>query len=805
MEEELLAQGQEEALSSLSGLLQQRSVELVLELSVHQGNWIHVRAWLARARRFHAKVALRFVSGGDAKSLGELDGDALASVHGIFRQWFREHPLHPDASEASQSAEVALSRVRRWQREGADRLPAQGDLALPDVEHSLVSDEATFEAFLAELLRIYRAPYVERLLERVASAPSFVEQARERRSLRLVALWRACVFQYSESLVHLRQILNDPEEATHRLGHDRDALVGTPWETWVNGWLEQLRLVSLGRRDQQFDIARPGPATVPAHARVTVLIPAYNHEAFVGDAVRSVLGQSRTDFQILVVDDASTDRTFEEAVAFDDPRVRVIRNQSNLGLGQSVARALEDVGSEFVAILNSDDLFHPERLERCLGRLEEEPQWQLVATALVPIDKDRRVCRVADSSPVFDGEAIHNWLRWFEESAAVSAEPADLFGALLERNFLITSSNLVARTSFLRRHREWWQHLEFCLDWQILLIAAREDALCCVPDGLLGYRLHARNTVWFDSHRRWRYYLESHQVAARALEDLMDGGTRAGAEVFSTVLTAISDHLVRNTNIDLPGVVLGRSLERLHLRPLQLEAQEVADRLEALDTARHRRLSNEYHFRELGAKPEDLYRMRGEAPYLHSVRNRYEALQGDHEHLRAETHELQERLNRWSAERDRALNSFERRLGDLLANRLRLRAPLLAAKRVFRALQRVGARAPRMLTQSGSRAGRRQPVAIVAATGRFPIYSHTFVYQELMGLGEMGLNVKLFYWFQESSEKLHDAYAELARNSVKLVSIRDEHLRDMEYWKRTLPGRLEALLARIADRSRPFG
>ena len=136
MEEELLARDQEEALSSLSGLLQQRGVELVLELPVHQGNWIHLRAWLARARRLHAKVALRFVSGGEAKSLGELDGDALASVHGIFRQWFREYPLQPDSSEASR---ISRSRPQptspmaaRGGRpsSGARRLGAAGRRAL---------------------------------------------------------------------------------------------------------------------------------------------------------------------------------------------------------------------------------------------------------------------------------------------------------------------------------------------------------------------------------------------------------------------------------------------------------------------------------------------------------------------------------------------------------------------------------------------------------------------------------------------------------------------------------------------------
>jgi glycosyltransferase involved in cell wall biosynthesis len=819
METENPSEEQDQALESLGRALRERGVGLVLEVPLHQRNWIHLRSWLARARRLGAIISPRLVSQFEKGSLGELDGDALASVHDIFQHWFLEYPLRSDQTSESRLAEMVLRRLRRWQREAASRAPSRDDLILPNQEHSLLKDESALEAFLGQLLRIYNDPHIERWLSEIVLRKTFAEEARRRRSLRTVALWLACVFNRSETLLLLRDILKDPEDATRIFAQDEKALAGTLWEGWFRGWIDQLRLRSLGSRERRMEVRPARRASVSEEACVTVIIPSYNHETFVGDAVRSVLAQTRTDFQLLVVDDASPDQTFEEAAKFQDQRIRVIRNPWNMGLGPSLARALDSIKTEFVALLNSDDMFEPRRLEACLARLEENPRWNLVATALAPMDRQRRFCSVADSSPVFDGPAIHNWLRWYEEQAIVHGSPGDVLGTLLERNFLITSSNLVARTDFLRRHQDAWRHLEFCLDWQIFLIAALENSLCYVPDDLLGYRLHQTNTVWFDPDRRWRYYLESNQVVARLLERLLHRGKKEDTEGLPAVIRAISDHLTVNTNIDWPGVLIGFMLERLELHPRQLDPEAVALRLQALDKGRAARLENEFRLRDFGDNINELYRIRSESPYLRSVRNSYEALQDDHHHLRAETmallleranskvrwqaaeaerHDLQGQLTQRSRERDDALLSYEHRLGDLLFNRLRLAVPLLAASRLRSRLRGLMGLASHAITRCVSWARGRTTTAIVAATGRFPIYSHTFVYQELMGLREMGFDVRLFYWIKESPEGMHKAYMPLLRNSVKLLSIREDHARDKEYCKRAFPGRLEALLDKIA-------
>jgi succinoglycan biosynthesis protein ExoO len=112
------------------------------------------------------------------------------------------------------------------------------------------------------------------------------------------------------------------------------------------------------------------PASTPL---VSVILPAYNSEAFVQAALDSALAQTFTDLEVLFVDDASTDGTalVGERAAALDPRVRVIRNERNLGTGGTVNRAVRRARGEWVAQLDHDDRWRPERLERLLAASDD--------------------------------------------------------------------------------------------------------------------------------------------------------------------------------------------------------------------------------------------------------------------------------------------------------------------------------------------------------------------------------------------------------------------------------------------------
>ena len=106
-----------------------------------------------------------------------------------------------------------------------------------------------------------------------------------------------------------------------------------------------------------------------AAPNVSVIVPAYNIAGYLERALDSALAQTMSDLEVIVVDDASSDTTFEVAssVATRDARVRVLSNESNSGLAASRNRAMHAAQGEWIALLDGDDAWLPERLERMMA------------------------------------------------------------------------------------------------------------------------------------------------------------------------------------------------------------------------------------------------------------------------------------------------------------------------------------------------------------------------------------------------------------------------------------------------------
>jgi len=118
---------------------------------------------------------------------------------------------------------------------------------------------------------------------------------------------------------------------------------------------------------------------------VTVLMGVYNGELFVRDAIDSILAQSYRDFELLVVDDGSTDTTPAILASYDDSRLRVLRNEENIGLTRSLNRGLRAARGGLIARQDADDLSLPNRLARQVTFLESHPDVVLLGTQFVSL------------------------------------------------------------------------------------------------------------------------------------------------------------------------------------------------------------------------------------------------------------------------------------------------------------------------------------------------------------------------------------------------------------------------------------
>lgn len=123
---------------------------------------------------------------------------------------------------------------------------------------------------------------------------------------------------------------------------------------------------------------------------ITVLLAVHNGEPWLREAVDSILGQSWREFEFLIIDDASTDRTPEYLTSLRDSRIRVVRNETNLGLTASLNRGLHLATGELIARQDADDLSHPQRLAKQAAFLSANPQVAAVGTQALLMDGQGR-------------------------------------------------------------------------------------------------------------------------------------------------------------------------------------------------------------------------------------------------------------------------------------------------------------------------------------------------------------------------------------------------------------------------------
>lgn len=112
--------------------------------------------------------------------------------------------------------------------------------------------------------------------------------------------------------------------------------------------------------------------------KVSVIIPVFNNELYIKQAVDSILGQTFTDFELICIDDFSSDASLETLQTYNDPRIILIANNQNQGVAKSRNTAILKAQGEYIAFLDSDDIALPERLEKQVRYLDEHPEADVV-------------------------------------------------------------------------------------------------------------------------------------------------------------------------------------------------------------------------------------------------------------------------------------------------------------------------------------------------------------------------------------------------------------------------------------------
>lgn len=232
---------------------------------------------------------------------------------------------------------------------------------------------------------------------------------------------------------------------------------------------------------------------------VSVIMASYNYGDRIGEAIRSVQDQSFSDWELLAVDDGSTDDSRDVIAAFgaDDDRVRLLTHPDggNRGLPETVALGVSRAAGKYVAFLECDDLWRPENLARKVAILEAYPEVALVDDAVEFFGDPARIAR-------YDG---YRELR--ENVFAKYRFPADIFSALLLENFIPTFSCAVCRREALEKC-EFDAYYPPHLDRSLWLQICRKHRFFHLSEPLTRWRIHARSYISRETDNwrrdRWR-------------------------------------------------------------------------------------------------------------------------------------------------------------------------------------------------------------------------------------------------------------------------------------------------------------
>ena len=127
--------------------------------------------------------------------------------------------------------------------------------------------------------------------------------------------------------------------------------------------------------------------------KVSVIIPTYNGADFLGEAIQSVLDQTYPNFELFVVNDASSDNTEEVVKKFDDPRLKYIAHETNSGVGQARYTGLQASTGEIIFLLDQDDYYHPEKIHSHIAFLENHPDVGFTYNARFELNSSAKTIR----------------------------------------------------------------------------------------------------------------------------------------------------------------------------------------------------------------------------------------------------------------------------------------------------------------------------------------------------------------------------------------------------------------------------
>lgn len=229
---------------------------------------------------------------------------------------------------------------------------------------------------------------------------------------------------------------------------------------------------------------------------LSVVMPVYNHELYVREAIESVINQNYKNIELIMIDDGSKDSSFEIMKEYSNSTNVIAIKQENAGAHNAINRGLGMAKGEYLAIINSDDVFETDRFSTMISFMEENKEIGFTCSYITVIDDKGKKLGVK--------EGWKNMEPWTVECPEKSLKVNDDFVEnLIMSNFTSTTSNFLFRRDVYEMIGG-MRNLRFAHDWDFALRVAAEYKCAIIERPLMRYRVHNSNTI--SSNRKWMLF-----------------------------------------------------------------------------------------------------------------------------------------------------------------------------------------------------------------------------------------------------------------------------------------------------------
>lgn len=216
--------------------------------------------------------------------------------------------------------------------------------------------------------------------------------------------------------------------------------------------------------------------------KISIVTASYNYEKYIKETIHSILNQTYKDWEMIIVDDCSTDNSVDIIKSYNDDRIKLFVNEKNLGLKETLKRGIKEASSEWIAFLESDDVLAPDYLEKKVEIIKKYPDINLIFNDCEFFGDDERV------------KAFEHALKKTRDLLKNQSYPKNMFYDFYQSNKIFTFSSVTAKRRDLQKVN-FNQKLDYLIDWHLWVQLASLGKFYYMPEKLTKWRLHNNSYI----------------------------------------------------------------------------------------------------------------------------------------------------------------------------------------------------------------------------------------------------------------------------------------------------------------------